>query len=138
MDLLGCKEAQDMSARPRELRLMRFWVNKFDKREVIFDNEVMGKISPKAEKKIKEIIYRFLDPKEYQVFIFGSRAVGKSKKYSDYDVGIFGKKSVPATKMVLIEEALEESDLPYKVDVVDFSLVSADFKKVALSKIKKL
>jgi len=117
---------------------MRFWVNKFDKREVIFDNEVMGKISPKAEKKIKEIIYRFLDPKEYQVFIFGSRVLGKAKKYSDYDVGIFGKKSVPATKMVLIEEALEESDLPYKVDVVDFSLVSADFKKVALSKIKKL
>ena len=37
-----------------------------------------------------------------------------------------------------IEEALEESDLPYRVDIVDFSSVSNDFRKVALTKIKKL
>jgi predicted nucleotidyltransferase len=96
------------------------------------------KISKKVEKEIKEIIFRFLNPKEYQVFIFGSRATGKAKKYSDYDVGIWGKKPVPSHIMVLIEEAFEESDLPYKVDIVDFSLVSSKFKKIALSKIKKL
>jgi len=98
----------------------------------------MMKISKKVEKEIKEIIFRFLNPKEYQVFIFGSRATGKAKKYSDYDVGIWGKKRVPSHIMVLIEEAFEESDLPYKVDIVDFSLVSSKFKKIALSKIKKL
>jgi len=91
-----------------------------------------------AEKRIKSIIYRFLDPKEYQVFIFGSRATGKAKKYSDYDVGIWGKKPVPSHIIILIEEALEESDLPYRIDIVDFSLVSSKFRKVALSKIKKL
>jgi predicted nucleotidyltransferase len=96
------------------------------------------KISKKVEKEIKEIIFRFLNPKEYQVFIFGSRATGKAKKYSDYDVGIWGKKPVPSQIIVLIEEAFEESDLPYKVDIVDFSLVSSKFKKIALSKIKKL
>ena len=92
----------------------------------------------KAEKEIKKNISRFLNPKEYQVFIFGSRVTGQAKKYSDYDVGIFGKKPVPGHILVMIEEALEESDLPYKVDVVDFSLVSSSFRKVALSRIKNL
>ncbi len=92
----------------------------------------------KYQKEIKEIIFHFLDPKEHQVFIFGSRAVGKAKKYSDYDIGIWGKKPLPSSIKVLIEEALEESNLPYKIDIVDFSLTSSDFKKVSLSKIKKL
>ncbi len=97
-----------------------------------------NKSKTKAERKIKEIIFRFLDPKKYQVFIFGSRATNKAKKYSDYDIGIFGKKPIPWHILAEIEEMFEESDLPYKVDIVDFSLVSPDFKKIALSNIKKL
>ncbi len=95
-------------------------------------------MSKNTEKIIKEIIFQFLDPEEYKVFIFGSRATGDSKKFSDYDIGIIGKKSVPWKTLALIEEALEESDLPFKVDIVDFSLVSSKFKKVALSNIKRL
>ena len=98
----------------------------------------MAKVSKKTAKEIKDIISRFLDPKEYQVFIFGSRVTGKAEKFSDYDIGILGEKSVPGEKLALIEEAFEESDLPFKVEVVDFSLVSSKFKKIALSKIKEL
>jgi len=99
----------------------------------------MKKITSKdAEKVIKEIIFKYLNPKEYRVFIFGSRATGKARKYSDYDIGILGKRPVPSVTKVLIEEALEESDLPFKVDIVDFTEVSERFKKVALSKIKEL
>jgi len=87
---------------------------------------------------IEEIIFKFLEPKEYKVFIFGSRVTGKAEKFSDYDIGILGEKSVPGEKLALIEEAFEESDLPFKVEVVDFSLVSSKFKKIALSKIKEL
>ena len=99
----------------------------------------MKKMNSKtAEKFIKETIFRFLDPKQYQAFIFGSRATGKAKKYSDYDIGIIGKKPIPSATKVLIEEALEESDLPYKVEIVDFTQVPEKFKKIALTKIKKL
>ena len=91
-----------------------------------------------AEKTIKEIIFKFLNPQEYEVFIFGSRARDKARKFSDYDVGIRGKKPVAGNVLVEIEEALEESDLPFMVDVVDFSLVSDKFREVALSKVKKL
>lgn len=95
-------------------------------------------ISKETEKKIKKIIFRFLNPLEYKVFIFGSRVTGKAKKFSDYDVGIIGKKPVSWSTLALIEEALEESDLLYRVDVVDFSLVSSVFRRLALSKIKEL
>ena len=98
----------------------------------------MAGISEKIEKEIKEIISRFLDFKEYQVFIFGSRVTDKAKKFSDYDIGIWGKKAVQGYILAEIEEALEESDIPYKADIVDLSLVSSDFKKVALLEIKKL
>ena len=88
----------------------------------------MTKTKQSPENEIKNIIFQFLDPEEYGVFIFGSRATGKAKKYSDYDIGILGTKSVPLNILAKINEALEESNLPYRVDVVDFSLVSKDFK----------
>jgi len=92
------------------------------------------------EKEIKKLIFQFLNSKKHKAFIFGSRAVGKAKKYSDYDIGIWSKNKRPLSSRIkiLIEDALEESDLPYKVDIVDFSLVSSGFRKVALSKIKEL
>lgn len=91
-----------------------------------------------AEQEIKNIIFRFLDQKKYRVFIFGSRATGKAKKFSDYDMGILGKKPLSSDIKISIEEALEESDIPYTVDIVDFSLVSPTFKKTALAEIKYL
>ena len=96
--------------------------------------------SKKTEQEIKDIIFQFLNPKEYQIFIFGSRVFGKARKFSDYDIGIWSKNKRPLSSRnkILIEDALEESNLPYKVDVVDFSLVSSGFRKVALSKIKEL
>ncbi len=98
----------------------------------------MIEASKKIEQEIRDIIFQFLNTKEYQVFIFGSRMIGNAKKYSDYDIGIWGKKPAPWHILLKIEDALEESDLPYKVDIVDFSLVSSGFRKVALSKVKKL
>jgi hypothetical protein len=57
---------------------------------------------------------------------------GKVKDIA-YDVGILGKKPIPGHILIKIEESLEESDLPYKIDIVDFILVSPEFRKIALS-----
>lgn len=48
-------------------------------------------------------------------------------------MGILGKKPIPGHILIKIEESLEESDLPYKIDIVDFILVSPEFRKIALS-----
>lgn len=91
-----------------------------------------------AEKEIKKIFQKYVDLKKHNVFVFGSRAVGRARKFSDYDIGIMDKKPFNSEKLALIREALEESNLPYRVDVVNFSTVSEKFKKIALKKIKKL
>ncbi|MEK7130738.1 MAG: nucleotidyltransferase domain-containing protein [Patescibacteria group bacterium] len=90
------------------------------------------------ETEIKGILQRFIDFKKYKVFVFGSRAAGKARKFSDYDIGVIGQKPLDFKKIALIKGEFEESDLPYRVDVVDFSTVSKNFKNIAMSKIKKL
>ncbi len=85
---------------------------------------------------IKNSIARHLDLNETLVFVFGSRADGTAEVSSDYDVGLYSVKEIPAMSLTDIREELEESHLPVKVDLVDFATVSESFKKVALVKIQ--
>jgi len=48
----------------------------------------------KPEIEIKKIIYKFLKPKEYKLFVFGSRATNNSRKFSDYDKDSLNKGGV--------------------------------------------
>ncbi|MCL4377989.1 MAG: nucleotidyltransferase domain-containing protein [Actinobacteria bacterium] len=92
----------------------------------------------KVEREIKEIIFHHIDPEKYKIFIFGSRVSGKSGKYSDYDIGILGKHSLSLSTIGFIKEEMDESNIPFQVDIVDFTTVSSNFKKIALSKIREL
>ena len=80
---------------------------------------------------IKKIIYRFINPGKYSVFIFGSQASNNNRKFSDIDIGIKGNKEIPLSVISEIKEAFEESDIPFSVDVVDFNKVSHRFEKTA-------
>ncbi len=91
-----------------------------------------------CQKEIKRILSCFLDLEQYQVFVFGSRADGQAGEMSDWDIGIWGKEPLPSGTKGMIEEALDESDIPFKIDIIDFHLVSPDFREIALSQTKKL
>lgn len=80
---------------------------------------------------VKKIVFKYLDPHDYSVFIFGSRASGQQKKYSDIDLGIESKKPVKSSTIIAMQQEFEDSDLPFTVDIVDFTKVSERFKKVA-------
>lgn len=94
--------------------------------------------SKQTEKQIKKIISKFINSKDYKIFIFGSRAKERARKFSDYDIGIVGKRPLSFEKMALIEDALEESDLPFRVDLIDFHSVTKEFKKSAAAKIRMI
>lgn len=87
---------------------------------------------------IRTIVRNHLPDPSYRVFLFGSRATGTARKFSDVDVGILGKKSVPGHVVELIKEDLEESNIPYKVDVVDFTAVDPSFRNLALKHTQSL
>ncbi|MFH1840702.1 MAG: nucleotidyltransferase domain-containing protein [Candidatus Shapirobacteria bacterium] len=88
-------------------------------------------LDEKTKTFIRKTVFSFLDPAQTRVFIFGSRAIGKNKKFSDIDIGLTSSQIIPWWKVSAIEEAFEESNLPQTVDVVDFNLVSEKFKQVA-------
>lgn len=95
-------------------------------------------IEPAWSKLIQKKVRKYLPDKDLSVFIFGSRATNDNLRYSDVDIGIMGKEKIKGNLLTAIEEELENSRLPYRINLVDFQNVSSDFKKVALRKIISL
>ncbi|MEW6563763.1 MAG: nucleotidyltransferase domain-containing protein [Pseudomonadota bacterium] len=65
-----------------------------------------------------------------EVWAFGSRARGTPKPYSDLDLAILGDAPLPLDALAALREAFTESDLPYKVDVIDWAAVAPEFRRV--------
>lgn len=76
---------------------------------------------------VLEIIQKFIP--DCQVRIFGSRVTGRSGKFSDLDLVIEGKAELGLTTMVKIKDAFTESNLPFKVDVLDWLAISSEFRR---------
>lgn len=73
------------------------------------------------QKLLESIIKNHATDQPYRVLVFGSRAKGTARKYSDVDVALVGKSRMASRTASALAEALEDSDLPYTVDVVDFT-----------------
>src|SRR6218665_2275676 len=65
-----------------------------------------------------------------EVWAFGSRAKWLARDSSDLDLGISAAAALSFEQMGLLREAFEESNLPYKVDVVDWATTSAAFREI--------
>ncbi len=65
-----------------------------------------------------------------EVWAFGSRAKWQAKEYSDLDLCILGDSPLGFDTLGLMAEAFDESDLPYKVDLVDWATTSESFRKI--------
>ena len=67
-----------------------------------------------------------------QVYLFGSRAKGTAKKYSDIDLCLTGD-VLNLSQMAELKESLSESDLPYFVDIVQKQQISESFYQAVKS-----
>jgi predicted nucleotidyltransferase len=87
--------------------------------------------------KIKEILDQYMGNEPVEAFIFGSRATGKAKITSDFDIGIRYQKGCKSDEVKLskLREAFEESTLPFDVDVVDIDETGKEFREEALKKV---
>lgn len=66
-----------------------------------------------------------------RVWIFGSRARGDHKKFSDIDIlfEISDRAVLPAGFLSRIQEEVEESRLPYKVDLVEMRQLAESYRE---------
>lgn len=70
---------------------------------------------------VRAIVLNGLRDVEARVFLFGSHAKGKARRASDIDVAILAPRDLPPGLLSEIREALEESAVPYQVDLVDLA-----------------
>jgi len=67
---------------------------------------------------------------DYKVWAFGSRVNGTHKPYSDLDIALVGEEPISIEIRAALSEALSESALPYKVDIVDWASASETFQQI--------
>ncbi|MCY3722120.1 MAG: restriction endonuclease subunit S [Candidatus Poribacteria bacterium] len=65
-----------------------------------------------------------------EVRAFGSRVKWTAKDYSDLDLAVVGSKPLTLRQGYQLAEAFEESDLPIRVDVLDWHTISEEFKRI--------
>lgn len=85
---------------------------------------------------VKDIVLKNIPKELYTVFLFGSRVSGANRFASDIDIGISGNKPLDKKVMYKIKDEIEESIVPFKVDVIDFFETSEKFKSKALKDIE--
>ena len=65
-----------------------------------------------------------------QVYAFGSRARWTAKKHSDLDLVVRCHEPLTLKCLGSLQEAFAESDLPMRVDVVDWQIISDRFRQL--------
>jgi predicted nucleotidyltransferase len=66
----------------------------------------------------------------HEVWAFGSRAKGTAKAWSDLDLVIIARTALPLMTRAALADDFSESDLPWKVDVVDWATQSEAFRDI--------
>lgn len=65
-----------------------------------------------------------------EVWAFGSRAKRTAKPYSDLDLALITQQALTLEQLATITDAFDASDLPIRVDVVDWAATSDAFRKI--------
>ena len=77
---------------------------------------------------LRDVLRTYM-PAAARAFVFGSRALGGARRYSDLDLALEWDRPLGLDLIGLIAEALSESDLPFKVDIVDLLTVEPAFRR---------
>ncbi len=85
-------------------------------------------IQPRHWEIVREILLRHVP--DLDVWAFGSRARFTAKKHSDLDLVVVGDRPLPLPTHAALVEAFSESDLPYRVDVVDWATTDEQFRRI--------
>lgn len=80
------------------------------------------------EDKHKKIIWDIIKKYPYTFYAFGSRTTGKNRRFSDLD--IFLKESITTSDLLNLKEDLENSNLPFTIDIVESKYCKEEFTEI--------
>lgn len=78
---------------------------------------------------LKQIIISELHNENVRVYLFGSWARNEEKKSSDIDIAIEEREQLPLSKWLHLIEHVEESTIPYKVDIMKLNEASQEIRE---------
>ncbi|MDQ5940969.1 MAG: uncharacterized protein QG632_695 [Candidatus Dependentiae bacterium] len=90
-------------------------------------------VEPQHYKIIQEILRPY---QKHNFHAFGSRVTGKCGQFSDLDLCVM--QPIPPRDRGNIEEALRASRLPYKVDIIDWTRCSEEFRNLIKNDLVRL
>lgn len=67
-----------------------------------------------------------------EVWAFGSRVTGGAKPWSDLDLVVVGDTPMSFSLGAALAEDFSESDLPWRVDVIDWASTTESFRRIIL------
>ena len=85
-------------------------------------------LNPNHLATVKDILAEHVP--ECEVRAFGSRTTWTAGDYSDLDIAVIGEGLVDWRTLGRLKEAFEESNLPMRVDVLDWHAISESFREV--------
>lgn len=89
-------------------------------------------VSPDQLRLVRSILSAYVSGIEVRAF--GSRVDGSAKPHSDLDLAIMTKSPLPSRTAALLREAFSESNLPFRVDIIDWAEISESFRKIIQEK----
>jgi len=88
-------------------------------------------ISAKILDEVRHIVLEVLG-EQAVVYLFGSCARGEASSISDIDLAVEALNPLPPGLLADLRERLEESHVPYRVEVVDLSKADPHFRERVL------
>src|SRR5438477_5964092 len=80
-------------------------------------------LEPKHQKIVQQILSKY----PYTFYAYGSRVKGTARRFSDLDLCY--QEEIPSYEVVQIEEDLENSNLPFVVELVDWKNMRPAFQE---------
>lgn len=81
---------------------------------------------------LKRIVLNYFNSPKIKIYLFGSWATGENRTASDIDLAIWYDKPLPPGTVSMLRYNIEESNIPYRVDIVDLTCCDKRFQKAVL------
>jgi predicted nucleotidyltransferase len=85
-------------------------------------------LEPRDLDTVRAILRRHVP--EYEVRAFGSRVRGTNRRTSDLDLAIMTETPIDAGRLGALRDDFSESELPFKVDLVDWAATAENFRRI--------
>ena len=85
-------------------------------------------LTPEQKSIVLDILRAYVP--RHEVWVFGSRIKGTSKPYSDLDLAIITQHPLSLDILAALRDAFSSSDLPWKVDIVDWATTQERFRRI--------